>query len=95
MDGLNEPDVAPEAMEINVPSLIDWELTKELTSFKITQAAAGHCNATLALHVQRRYMYYMQKVIAVNYGAMMFSWASFLLPPGLLEERLNLAVTLL
>ena len=33
-------------------------------------------------------------MIAVNFGAAMFSWMSFLMTPGMLEERLNLIVTL-
>ena len=33
-------------------------------------------------------------MILVNYGAAMFSWLSFLMPASMIEERLNLIITL-
>lgn len=33
-------------------------------------------------------------MIAVNYGAATFSWVSFIMPASMIEERLNLTVTL-
>jgi len=82
-----------DAMEIKSPSLIDWDLYTPAT-FMVVQADAGHCNAVLSLHVARRYAYYMWKIIAVNYGAATFSWVAFLMPAAMIEERLNLTVTL-
>lgn len=89
----HDPEFDLETMEIKSPSLIDWDLHTPAL-FRVVQADAGHCNAILSLHIARRYMYYLQKVIAVNFGAATFSWVSFLMPASMIEERLNLTVTL-
>ena len=89
----HDPEWNVDTMEIKSPSLIDWDLSPQ-AYFNLAKGAAGHANAILSLHVQRRYMYYIKKVIVVNYFAATFSWVCFLMPAGIIEERLNLVVTL-
>eukprot|EP00965_Chrysotila_dentata_P004181 134845-Pleurochrysis_carterae.AAC.1 len=89
----HDPEHSIRTTKVACKSLIDWEIDQEV-GFQSSEGSAGHSNATFIITARRRYAYYMWKFMSINIGVCIYSWAIFLIPPGSLQERLEMIVTI-